>query len=74
MLINSINSDQIQSIKALKCIDDWDRPYYRIRAHVIQTVDLKNFRDKQAAQAYLDDIAAQVADAGADHIVITSEL
>ena len=74
MVINSIDSDNIQMVKALKCVDDWGQPYYRIRAHVIQTVDLKSFRDKQSAQEYLDDIAAQVAAAGADHIVITSEL
>lgn len=74
MVIDSINSNNIQMIKAEKVTDEWNRTFYKIRAHVVQTVDLKSFRDKQAAQDYLDGIVKKIAVEDADHIVIVSEL
>lgn len=71
MIINSMDPNSIQMIKAVKVIDEWDRTFYKVRAKVVQTIDLKSFRDKQAAQDYLDELAEAVKDAEADTVIVS---
>lgn len=72
MIIDNLNS--IKMINAMRFTDEWNRPFYKVRAYVLQEFDLNSFRNKQDAQNYLDQITEEIASKGADHIVIVSEL
>ena len=74
MIIDSVNTDAIQMIKASKITDGLNRTFYKVSAQTIQTIDLKSFRDKHAAQDYLRELADKVQVEGAEHIVVVSEL
>lgn len=78
VMLSFINTDSIRIIRAEKCADEKfpDKLSYKIRITNTDGMshDVKCFRDKQSAQNFLDEIAEEITNKDANHVVIINQL